>query len=146
MAGKPPRYALPPHEFQLRGLASLAGRSSSGADREIALATLVAARLALGALSPDRLPLKSREARAAAARNWMLSLPLPQPTRATYMRLLEATGTDDIEYLSTSFTEVIEIADEALDAASRLELGRVVTRISSERSVEALERPARAGS
>ncbi len=140
MIGKTPRYSLAPHEFPFRALAALAGRAQIGGVREVALATLVAARLALGAVSPNRLPLKAREARAGGARNWLLSIALPQNSRSIYLKLLEATGTDDIEYLGRSFAQVIELADPHLDQPARLELGRLVHRISVEQSGETLER------
>jgi hypothetical protein len=140
MIAKQPRYSLAPNEFPFRALAALAGRAQIGGGREVVLATLVAARLTLGAVSPNRLPLKAREARAGGARNWLLSIALPQNSRTVYLRLLEATGTDDIEYLGRSFAQVIELADPHLDPASRLELGRLVHRIGADQSGEALER------
>jgi hypothetical protein len=140
MIGKPPRYSLAPNEFPFRALTALAGRAQIGGVREVALATLVAARLALAAVSPNRLPLKAREARANGARNWLLSIALPQNARVVYLKVLEASGTDDIEYLGQSFAQVIEIADPHLDPAARLELGRLVHRISTEQAGETLER------
>ena len=111
-----------------------------GGAREVALATLIGARLASGAISPNRLPTKSREARANGARNWLLSLALPQAPRAVYLRLIEATGTDDTDDIGQSLAKVIELSDPYLDQASRLELGRLVHRISLESSTETLER------
>jgi hypothetical protein len=139
MIGKAPRYSLAPHEFPFRALAALAGRAQIGGVREVALATLVAARLTAGVLGPHRLPLAAREARAGGAKNWLLSIALPPNSRTIYMRLLEATGTDDIEYLGRSFAEMFELADPHLDQPARLELGRLVHRISSEISGETLE-------
>jgi hypothetical protein len=142
MIGKPPRYSVSQSEFPFRALASMAGRAAIGGVREVALATLIAARLTQGVLGPNRLPVKAREARAGGARNWLLSLSLPQNARNVFLRLVEATGTDDIDDLSRCLAQVIEVADPHLDQHSRLELGRLVHRISVEQAGETLERQA----
>jgi hypothetical protein len=140
MIGKPPRYSLTEIEFPFRSLASLAGRAAVGGAREVVLATLVSARLAGSVLGAESLATRSRELRATGARNWLLSLALPQASRTLFMRVIEATGTDDIESLGRALAQVIELADPHLDHPSRLELGRLVHRISIAQSGEALDR------
>jgi hypothetical protein len=140
MIGKAPRYSVAQSDFPFRAMAALAGRAPIGGAREIVIATLVAARLALAAIDPRGLPLQARETRANGARNWLLSLALPQATRNTFLKVIEASGTDDIEYLGQSLALVIELADPHLDYSSRLELGRLVHRISVAQSGEALDR------
>jgi hypothetical protein len=137
---KPPRYSVGPSEFPFRALAALAGRLAIGGPREIAMAALVTARLVAGALSPNRLPLKSREARAENARHWLMGLALPANARNLFLRLVEATGTDDIDDMGRTLAQMLELVDPHLDNQSRLELGRLVHRVSADQSVEALER------
>jgi hypothetical protein len=140
MFGKLPRYSLPQQEFPFRALAGLASRAAIGATRDVALATFIAARLAAGAIGANRISVHGRETRANGARNLLLALALPASTRGTYMKLVDSTATDDIEFISTTFASVIEVADPHLDQASRLELGRLVQRISQEQTQETLAR------
>ena len=142
MIGKMPRYSVAQSEFPFRALAALAGRAPIGGVRETVVATLICARLAMGAVDQSAMPAKSREVRANGARNWLLSLALPQSSRSAYLKVIDASGTDDIEFLGRSLAQVIELADPHLDHASRLELGRLVHRISVVQSGDTLEREA----
>jgi hypothetical protein len=140
MIGKVPRYSVAQGDFPFRAIAALAGRAPIGGAREIVIATLICARLALSAIDPRGLPLQARETRASGAKNWLLSLALPLNSRTAFLKVIEASGTDDIEYLGRSLAQVIDFADPHLDYASRLELGRLVHRISVAQSGEALEK------
>ena len=127
-----PPYDLAATPFRFPALASLAGRAALGGDREVALATYLAARLAHDAL-PDRgLSQPIRAERAVGAKSWLATLSLPAPIRTALARLVEASG-DDARGVAPAVRAVIAAASSRLDPASRLELNRLV---------EMLERPA----
>jgi hypothetical protein len=140
MIGKPPRYSLSQSEFPYRSLAALAGRAPIGGTREVALATLVAARLASSAVGPGLLPTSTRVARARSARNWLLSMSLPQNARNAVLRVIVASGDDNMEELQQSLAKLMELTDGQLDQASRMELGRLMKRMAPD-ATEAAERP-----
>ena len=125
-----PPYALAATPFRFPALASLAGRAALGGDREVALATYLAARLAHDTL-PDRgLSQPIRAERAVGAKSWLATLSLPAAIRTALARLVEASG-DDARGVAPAVRAVIAAASSRLDPASRLELNRLV---------EALER------
>ena len=123
----PPRppYALVAPEFPLRALAARAGRAPLGGAREAALATMMAARLALGATGAHPLPGGVRSERAAAARGWFASLALPATLRTPFARVAECSARDDRAALLDAFVAVIEVVQPQLDPASRSELREV---------------------
>ena len=90
-----PPYALATPRFRFRALAALVGRSALGGDREVALATLLAARLVVGALPPQPLPQGVRITRANGARAWFAALALPAALRQSLARLVDATTSVD---------------------------------------------------
>ena len=121
-----PPYALTTPRFRFRALASLVGRSPLGGEREVALATLLAARLVAGALPPAPLPQGIRITRANGARAWVASLALPAALRQTFVRLLDATTSVDRDGLETALRAVIDVTAPQLDGAAVAELREVM--------------------
>jgi hypothetical protein len=108
----------------------LAGRSALGGPRETALATLIAARLALSAASPATLSAGVRGARVEAARLWMSSVTLPAAVRAALVKLVVATAGDDHGVIAAALSKVIDVTAPLLDRAARSELDRLGTRFA----------------
>lgn len=121
-----PPYALTTPRFQFRALAALAGRSPLGGDREVALATLLAARLVMGAIPPQALPQGVRATRANGARTWFASLALPAVLRQSLARLVDATTSVDRDSLEPALRGVIEVTTPQLDAGAIAELHEVL--------------------
>ena len=126
-----PPYALAAPHFRFRALAALAGRSPLGGEREIALATLMAARLVVGALPPQPLPQGVRITRANGARVWLAALALPAPLRQSLARLVDATTSVDREGLEASLRSVIEVGTPQLDALAIAELRDVLRAVGA---------------
>ncbi len=121
-----PPYALSTPRFRFRALAALIGRSALGGDREVALATLLAARLVLGALPPQPLPQGVRITRANGARAWFASLALPAALRQSLARLVDATTSVDRDGLEPACRTLIELCSPPLDAPAIAELRDVI--------------------
>ena len=121
-----PPYALTPPRFRFRALAALIGRSPLGGEREVALATLLAARLVVGALPPLPLPQGVRITRANGARAWFAALALPTQFRQSLARLLDATTSVDRDGLEGALRALIEASSPPLDAAAIGELREVL--------------------
>jgi hypothetical protein len=121
----PPPYALAAPVFPFRALAALAGRAPLGGPREIALATLIAARLAAGAAPPVLLALPLRAARAEAARLWLTSVALPASVRVALLKLVDASAADDARAIATALAKVTEVTAPQLDRRARSELARL---------------------
>ena len=134
MSGTPP-YALAAPVFPFRALALLAGRSPLGGPREIALATLVAARLAAAAAPPACLSGPIRVARAEAARAWITSVSLTPAARAALLRLVAVSAGEDSRALAMAVGKVADVAFPYLDRSARAELGRLEARFSESQSV-----------
>ena len=120
-----PPYALATPRFRFRALAALVGRSPLGGEREVALATLLAARLVVGALPPAPLPQSVRIARANGARAWIAALALPTSLRQTLTRLLDATTSVDRDGLEAALRSVIEVTSAHVDASAIAELSEL---------------------
>lgn len=121
-----PPYALSTPRFRFRALASLIGRSPLGGEREVALATLLAARLVVGTLPPMPLPQGVRITRANGARAWFAALALPAPLRQSLIRLLDATTSVDRDGLETALRTVIDVTAPQLDGPAVAELREVM--------------------
>ena len=92
----------------------------------MALATLLAARLVVGALPPAPLPQNVRITRANGARAWFAALPLPAAFRQSLARLLDATTSIDRDGLEPALLAVIEVGTPHLDAPAINELREVI--------------------
>jgi hypothetical protein len=125
-----PPYALEPTPFRFPALASLAGRAPLGGEREIALATYLAARLAHDALPEREIAQEIRVERAASAKMWLSTLSLPTTTRAALAALMDASGSDGNSVV-LAIRGVLEATTNRLDRASRTELERLADLLQS---------------
>ncbi|HET7585823.1 MAG TPA: hypothetical protein VFK13_12985 [Gemmatimonadaceae bacterium] len=119
-------YSLAPHRFPGRALAEQAGRAAVGGQREVALACLVAVRLAAAMIPPMLLPASARARRAVAARQWLSSLTLPAGLRTPLSRLVAATGSAPAPAdVAAPLRALADAAARHLDARSRAEIDRL---------------------
>ena len=119
-----PPYALAPTPFRFPALASLAGRAPLGGEREVALATYLAARLAHDALAERGIPQPIRAERAVSAKSWLSTLSLPASTRSALVKLVEASGAD-ANGVAVALRGVIAATSNRLDRGARSELDRL---------------------
>ena len=119
-----PPYALASTPFRFPALASLAGRAPLGGDREVALATYLAARPAHDALADRGLSQPVRAERAVSAKSWLATLSLPASIRPALARLVEASGAD-ANGIGAALRSVISATSSRLDPAARSELNRL---------------------
>jgi len=121
-----PPYALASPRFRFRALAAHVGRSPLGGEREVALATLLAARLVVGALPPSPLPQNVRITRANGARAWFAALAVPPSFRQSLTRLVDATTSVDRDGLETALRAVIDGSAPHLDGPALSELREII--------------------
>jgi hypothetical protein len=121
-----PPYAVAPARFRFPALAALAGRAPLGGPREVALAALMAARLAAGSLDPDPLAPSARARRAAGARRWFAALALPAAARAPFARLVDASAGDSRAALAVALDGTAAAAAPHLDEPAAAELRELV--------------------
>lgn len=130
LASLPP-YAVAPTEFRFPALAALAGRAALGGQREVALATYMAARLAHDLLPDRELDPVVRGERATAAKSWLSTVTLPAHVRTALIRLVEASNVNRTA-TAAAVRGVIATTSSQLDRGARMELDDLA---------EALERP-----
>ena len=126
MIGTPPPFSLAIPAFRFRALATLAGRAPLGGEREMALASLMAARLADAALLDVPLSAATRVTRAAGARHWCSSLTLPAAARIPLARVVDASEHGERKQLAETLASFAAVAASLLDAPSRGELSDLV--------------------
>ena len=126
-----PRYALATPRFRFRALAACAGRASLGGDREIALACLVAGRLASALLPPYTIAAADTRARSTAAKHWLSSLSLPTPVRSALTHLADAVASGNQKAAGSALTHLVSVAQRSIDEASSSELAAVTTGLES---------------
>ena len=126
MIGIGPPYSLAAPTFRFRALASLAGRAPLGGEREMALASLMAARLADGLLLEVPLSAAARAGRAAGARLWCSTLTLPAAARVPLARVVDATEDGARAQVAEALLAFAAMAGPVLDGASRTELADLV--------------------
>ncbi|MEP7347644.1 MAG: hypothetical protein ABI877_20405 [Gemmatimonadaceae bacterium] len=126
-----PPYAVAPVIFQFRALAALSGRLALGGQREIALATLMAARLARDTISSSELLIAARRPRATAARTWFSALTLPNPVRVAVLGVVQACEQGNISDLHAALEELVSHVATTCDGASRAELKRLMQQLGS---------------
>lgn len=119
-----PPYALATTTFRFRALAALAGRAPLGGQREVALASYLAARLTDDARGADGLDEATRAERAHAARAWLAGMALPANLRVPFARLLDATAAEP-PALSAAFDGVVALVGDYLDPPARSELSQL---------------------
>ncbi|MEW5916179.1 MAG: hypothetical protein AB1762_07225 [Gemmatimonadota bacterium] len=123
-------YAVTPVVFPFRSLAQRAARLALGGEREVALAALMAARIAQGSVGSTCLTRSQRELRAAASRVWFSTVALPAKARLAIQRVVEASARDDAAALAASLEELIEVTAPVLDRAAGMELRTLVRALS----------------
>lgn len=126
-----PPYALPTHAFRFPALAALAGRAQLGGEREVALACLMAARLAAGALPDAALGHAGRAARAAGARAWFAAMTLPAAVRVPCARLVDASAGEDRGALARALDGVTAVTAPHLDPGALSELTELAAALAS---------------
>ena len=122
-----------PSHFPFPALAAQAGRAPLGGTREVALACLMAARLAMNArCAALELSRRAHADRTNSARSWFASLAIPPAVRAACMRLTDATvGADALE-IGAALGGVVGAARRHLDAAGAEELDRAIASLRAE--------------
>ena len=126
-----PPYALASTGFAFPALAALAARAPIGGQRETVLACLVVARLVSAVAPPSILTIESLRERAEAARAWLGTHQLPQDVRGRLGQTANATGSGDATTVAAELEALVEAAGDALDAPSKAELARLITRLRS---------------
>ena len=137
-----PRFALAIPRFRFRALASFAGRAALGGDREVALACLVAGRLAAALLDPYSIAPADFRARSTGAKQWLASLSLPAGVRAALAQLADAVAAGERSAVAAALTKVVSAAGHNIDEASAGELGAVVSELSAQVPTEDNRLPA----
>jgi hypothetical protein len=130
MRSSVPRYAVGPIVFPFRSLAAYAGHAPLGRGREVALACLMAARLASPGFGTP-LPQTVRAARAVGASRWFASLAIPTALRAPLVRVATASARESASELADALNAVIAVARKHLDEPSLAELDGVVQLLGS---------------
>ena len=120
------RYGLATPNFRFRALAAFAGNASLGGDREIALACFLAGRLACAMLAPYAVPPSNAKARSVAAKQWLSSLSLPAPIRATAIHVADAVASGDKAAAAGGLTKLLDAALRNIDLASANELRSLI--------------------
>jgi hypothetical protein len=97
----------------------------------MALAALMAARLADGLLLVTPLSPSARASRAAGAKLWCSTLTLPVPARAALGRVVDATEIGERPKVAEVLAAFATVAGAVLDAPSRAELADLVTALNA---------------
>ena len=128
--GQQPRFALVTPHFRFRALVSFAGRASLGGDREVAMACLVAGRLAAGMLPPLNIAHADAKSRSAAARQWLSSLSLPPAIRTPLAQVADAVVSGNPATTAAALERMLAAVSRNIDEASAAELRALVTELS----------------
>jgi hypothetical protein len=130
-----PPFALEPTGFRFPALAALAGRAAIGGQREVALATYLAARLAHDTLTARVLVQPVRAERANGARHWLSSLALPPAVKQPLARLVDATAGES-PAVAAALRTVIAVTASFLDSGARSELDHLATALDAQAVVK----------
>jgi hypothetical protein len=122
-------FALDTLRFPFPALAALAGRLPLGGGREVALASLMTARLAQGVVTGDALHPAERVSRATAAKVWLASLALPAATRVPFARCVDAT-TGTATQVAGAMRSLLAATGSHLDGPSVQELERLTRQLA----------------
>src|SRR6476469_8256910 len=128
--GQQPRFALATPHFRFRALVSFAGRASLGGDREVAMACLVAGRLAAGLLPPFNIAHADAKSRSAAARQWLSSLSLPPAIRTPLAQVADAVVSGNPATTAAALERMLAAVSRNIDEASAAELRSLVADLS----------------
>lgn len=122
-----------PNHFPFPALAAQAGRAPLGGAREVALACLMAARLAMDArCAAQELTRRAHTERTHSARNWFASLTIPAAVRAACVRVTEATVRADTLELGAALAAVLTAARRHLESAGAEELDRAIASLRAQ--------------
>jgi hypothetical protein len=127
-----PPYVLAPATFRFRGLISLAERLPLGGEREVVLATFLAARLLWDSTGEDPLDGSLRKGRAHNARIWLPTLALSATFRPGFQALFDALAADDRPALGAAWDRVANAVSKLLDGPARNDLKSVSARLARE--------------
>lgn len=129
--GHQPRFALATPRFRFRALAACAGRASLGGDREVAMACLVAGRLAAGMLAPYTITPSEAKARSVAAKQWLASLSVPSTIRGALVEVADAVASGSKTSAAATLTVLITVAARSLDEAAATELRTMIADLAA---------------
>ena len=124
-----PPYALTPPTFRFRALVALAERLPLGGDRELVLATFLAARLLWDWDATVGSVPATVQSRASAARQWLQALALPSPSRLVFQQLTDAVGQGDLGAARTLWERALGLSGRMLDGASRSDFKALAGRL-----------------
>jgi hypothetical protein len=122
-------YSLEPLAFPFPALAALGGRLPLGGGREVALASLLVARLAMEMRGAEPMTVGDRVARAASAKVWLASLALPAPTRVPFARCVEATASTPLQIVG-ALRGLMTAVSAHLDGAAMHELEKLTWQLA----------------
>lgn len=114
-------YSVEPLAFPFPALTALAGRLPLGGGREVALASLLVARLSHGVSGAEPIGAPERVARASSAKVLLASLALPAATRVPFSRCIEATAGTPLQ-VAGALRSVIAVTAPHLDGPAVMEL------------------------
>ena len=126
LGGTPP-YALDQVGFSLPALAA-AGSAAEGAEREMALAAYMVARLAIGTLPPVALPPTERAMRAERARQWVSALTISGPARMAILRAIDSMMAGGVE-AAGAMRELMQLLKGHVNDSALAELGALAERL-----------------
>ncbi|HEX6535136.1 MAG TPA: hypothetical protein VF041_11085 [Gemmatimonadaceae bacterium] len=124
-APTPPPYSLPPHRFPFQALAAQAARAPLGGAREVALACLMAARLA-DASRTMRVSDAARAARAVGARAWFGAVAVPAPLRQPLARVAASIEHEGDAEMAGALAAVLAAARRHLEPGGIAEIEHVI--------------------
>lgn len=125
-----PPYGLSLTTFRFAALAALAGRAPIGGQREVAMATYLAARLADDTRPARSLSALTRAERAESARNWMATLALPSTIRPALIGLVDSSASDAAS-AARALRAVIGVTAGLLDPGAHSELERLAVALEA---------------
>ncbi|MCC6316155.1 MAG: hypothetical protein IT361_00595 [Gemmatimonadaceae bacterium] len=128
MSALPP-YALTPPTFRFRALVALAERLPLGGERELVLATFVAARV-LWAWSGAPDSPGAAPARTAAARLWLQSMSLPAPCRSAFVQLVDAVARGERSAVAAAWERALALSARTIDGVARTDLRALAGRLA----------------
>lgn len=126
--------------FRFAGLASLAGRSALGGQREAALATYLAARLAEDTLPERGVSQPVRLERAAHARTWLSTLALPATLRGALTKVIDASCGEPAAAAQAA-ADFMRSAVTFLDVRAKAELDQLVAALGAARAGDRASQP-----
>lgn len=124
-----PPYALAQSPFRFRALVSLAERLPLGGEREVILATFLAARLVWDN-GVDGIDLSLRSARVQNARTWLQSLALTSSVKPGFLQLFEGLVADDRGAIAAAWERLNAAVGKLLDGPARNDMKAVAARLA----------------